>query len=310
MLRNSIIIYRGQNSVGRSKRLRQYTIPLILCIAYCLFWNAAFANIESFRTRLHQLNEKNWDESDIVMEIKFGREISARILSKYKLLEDKKLTRYINLVGSSIALHSQREELNYHFAILDDNSLDAYSAPGGYIFISRGLLNFVNDEAELAGILAHEIAHISLRHIVNEFNIKGSSREELSSLARFIGASANTTNAAFSQAIDEAMTLLFDSGFEKSEELQADNRATLLLANTGYDPSGLLRILSRIKQAKTNNKNSVTHPSFNKRFNRMSTLLKQNTFASGTYYIAKSRFFNNMHSNTAKGFLYHALPSP
>lgn len=265
------------------------------------------ANVDNFRTRLHQVRDKSMTANDVAMEIKFGKEVSARILGKYKLLDDPALTRYINLIGSSLALHSSRTELIFHFAVIDDNSLNAFSAPGGYIFISKGLVEFAEDEAELAGVLAHEIAHVVQRHIVNDLNIKGVPQEELSAFARFIGASAGTTRAAFSQAIDKAMSLLFDSGFQKSEELDADQTATLLLANSGYDPSGLLRMLTRIrKQNQQTNQASVTHPSFTKRFNHLILLLRQESLHAEEFHTAKNRFLANVNRRSVKGITENA----
>lgn len=282
---------------------RQLAVSVFCILVFNLGWNSAYANTNNFHTRLHQLQTDTWDENDVSVEIKFGKEISARILTRYKLLDDVKLTRYVSLVGTSLALHSTRTELAYHFAILDENTLNAFSAPGGYIFISKGLLDFIADESELAGILAHEIAHISQRHIVNALNIRGASREELSSVARFIGASAGTTGAAFSQAIDKAMETLFDSGFEKNEELQADSEATLLLANTGYDPAALLRVLHRLeKNSMSKSSASVTHPSYSKRFQELKLQLSQETLLSDSFNRARFRYLTNIKKISVKGF--------
>jgi len=303
---NSIAIYRNTGNTGSFKVLLCRLSFIIILFISCIICSNSLANIDNFRTRLHQVIDDSWNENDVVMEIKFGKEISARILSRFNLYDNKKLTRYVSLVGTSIALHSQRSELNYHFAILDDNSLNAYSAPGGYIFITKGLLNFINDEAELAGILAHEIAHITNRHIVNELNIKDASRENLSSLARFIGASAGTTSAVISKTINRAMAVLFETGFEKKDELEADYHATLLLANTGYDPTALMRLLTRISNS--TNKNlikSVTHPSFDKRFKNLSKIIGQNLFELHSFSTGKKRLELNMSKHTAKGFLYN-----
>jgi len=308
---NSIKTYRNTSDSSSFNVLLCRSTPLIIffisCFISCFISSNSVANIDHFRTRLNQVIDDNWNENDVVMEINFGKEISARILSRFRLFNNEKLTRYVSLVGTSIALHSQRPELNYHFAVLDDNSLNAYSAPGGYIFITKGLLHFINDEAELAAILAHEIAHITNRHIVTEFNIKDASRENLSSLARFIGASAGTTSAVISKTVNRAMAVLFDTGFEKPDELEADHQATLLLASTGYDPTALMRLLTRIRN-NTNKqmKKSVTHPSFKKRFENLSLIISQNSFDLNSFSTGKKRLELNLHKRTTKGLLYNA----
>src|SRR3989338_3678250 len=143
-------------------------------IHYSLFTGTAIAS-EDFRRRKSQtLAEESFStKDDVEAEIIFGREVAARILGRYKLYEDKNLARYINMVGRSAAQYANRPEIEFRFAILNTDIVNAFAAPGGYIFITKGALRLMEDEAELAGVLAHEVAHVSERHIVKELNIKG-----------------------------------------------------------------------------------------------------------------------------------------
>ncbi|HET7921146.1 MAG TPA: M48 family metalloprotease, partial [Gammaproteobacteria bacterium] len=97
-------------------------------------------------------------------EEQIGQEAAAVLLGASKPVDDPELQRYVNRVGLWIALHSDRPDLPWHFAVLNDNDIDAYAAPGGYVFVTKGLLLRLHSEAELAGVLGHEITHVVRKH--------------------------------------------------------------------------------------------------------------------------------------------------
>jgi len=254
--------------LGRSMRRFERAIVIFAIVSATILTTflsgvSAAANRES-RLRWHQVDLRQYSEDDVKTEIKFGREVAAKILATMPPSDDDSLNRYLSLVGQSLVYHSSRNELQFHFTLLKSNTVGAYSAPGGYIFVTEGLFNLLENEAELAAVLAHEISHINLRHIVKELNIKATKKEELSNLARFLGASGDTTRAVINQAVDKAYEVLFKNGFKKSQELNADASAIELLALTGYDPNALAAVLLRIGKLKGNH-NSKTHPQFSKR---------------------------------------------
>ena len=100
-------------------------------------------------------------------EIELGRAVASAVGSRYTLLRDEPLTRYVALVGNSVALQSDRPDIRYYFGVLDTDEVNAFAAPGGYVFITRGTLRLMRDEATLAGVLGHEIGHIALKHHVS-----------------------------------------------------------------------------------------------------------------------------------------------
>ena len=97
-------------------------------------------------------------------EIRIGRQISGNLLGAVPLVRDDKLQNYVNLVGNWVALQSGRQDLTWHFGVLDTEAINAFAAPGGYIFVTKGLYRLLNNEAELAGVLGHEIAHVTQKH--------------------------------------------------------------------------------------------------------------------------------------------------
>ena len=127
--------------------------------------NGAHADPQSFRQRAaEKIVTSASATADVKAEIEFGRGVAARILARYPPYNDPKLTRYVNLVGGGLAALSGRPELHYHFAILNTDDINAYSTPGGYVFVTLGALKLMHDESELAGVMAHETAHVALRH--------------------------------------------------------------------------------------------------------------------------------------------------
>ena len=249
---------------------------------------------QSFRQRASadQLLTPEDIESDVKAEIEFGRVVAARILGKFKLNEDYKLTKYITLVGRSLALNSNRPELIFHFGVLQTKDINAYTAPGGYVFVTRGALDLMQDENELAAVLAHEIAHVTEMHIVEELDIKGTNAGVGGGLARILGSAAETTRVAFEQVIDKAVSLLFREGLNKQDEFEADQVGTMLAANSGYDPSALYRYLQRVKQHKGEQTAIVskTHPSFNDRLVELANLSREESLSDLKSKIDVNRF--------------------
>lgn len=228
-----------------SSPIKVFVTLLLLLSTLCGATNAAAE--QDFRRRAHAINSNEFETGDIQAEVAFGREIAARILGREKLRDNAELARYITLIGQALALNSGRSELSFYFAVLDSEQVNAYSTPGGYVFITRGALKQMRDEAELAAVLAHEIAHVQLRHIVNAMHIRGKKTSGVMTWMSVItGGSADTAKVAFFQAVDQATNLLFEEGFNIRDELAADRVALMLLANTGYDPDALSRFLTRI----------------------------------------------------------------
>src|SRR5258708_19072534 len=155
-------------------------------------------------------------------EADIGRVVAARVLSTYPLAKDVKLQQYVTLVGNTVAAYSARPTLEWHFAVIDTPIVNAFSAPGGFIFITTGALKQMHSEAELAGVMGHEIAHVTQKHILKE--IKRSSVMSASlSLAQESSAGAQRLNDDYASKIGKiAFDKLFTSGLSRSDEAEAD----------------------------------------------------------------------------------------
>jgi predicted Zn-dependent protease len=234
--------------------------------------------------------------SDVSEEIRFGREVAARIIARSGLYDSPQLNKYVNLVGNAIALNTGRPELQFRFGVLDTDEINAYAAPGGYVFVTKGAMARMHDESELAGVLAHEIAHIVERHIVKELNIKGSDSSGTGGLAMIIGAPTEAARMAFSQFVDKAVDMLFKDGYKREDEAQADRDAVAFCALTGYDPAALSRYFDRLARTKGRNTEVLdkTHPPFDARIASMKTVMNDEGMTAGSYQTRKERFIDTV----------------
>ena len=183
-------------------------------------------------------------------EIELGRAVTAALGARYKLLRDESLTRYVALVGNAVALQSDRPDLKYYFGVLDTDEVNAFAAPGGYIFLTRGTLSLIRDEATLAGVLGHEVGHIALRHHVD--SIKKEKQAAINkgvgvSLARLglsfaPGVGGSVANAVVNPLLNVVADKVVEGvlrGFDRREEGEADVVGIKYAARATYDPAGL-----------------------------------------------------------------------
>jgi len=173
-------------------------------------------------------------------EITLGKDVAANLLGAAPLVNDPALQAYVNKVGLWIALHTSRPSLPWRFGVLDTNSVNAFATPGGYVFITRGMLMRMRDESELAGVLAHEISHVVEKHALNTMR-KG----KLVDLA----SDALSRNKPEYAKLVSAGTEIYARGLDKEDEFAADRMGVVLSARAGYDPYGLpatLQTLSSI----------------------------------------------------------------
>ncbi|MBW8371104.1 MAG: M48 family metalloprotease [Thiobacillus sp.] len=171
-------------------------------------------------------------------ETRIGRQISGNLLGAVPLVRDDKLQRYVNLVGNWVALQSGRKDVTWHFGVLDTEDINAFAAPGGYIFVTKGLYRRLNNEAELAGVLAHEIAHVTQKHHLKVL--------KQSSLIGALGQAASNKAKDSDQVVQNLIgngAEIMARGLDKNAEFQADRVGIVYAARAGYTPWGLPEVL-------------------------------------------------------------------
>lgn len=210
-------------------------------------------------------------------EYYIGRAVAARLSSTYPLYRNTRQTEYLNLIGQTIALHSEKPTTfgGYHFAILDSAEINAFACPGGIILITRGMMESVKSEEELAAVLAHEISHV-----IHRDGIAAISSSRWSEALLVIGSNAakefgpkDTAKlvSVFEGSIDDVVKTLVVNGYGRDQELAADASALKYLAAAGYDPQGLTGYLKRLEEAGKGSKGGMltTHPGTDDRLEKV-----------------------------------------
>lgn len=210
----------------------------------------------------------NWKNPSKQEEIALGREITGSLLGAAPLVKDEALQKYVNKVGRIVANQSERADLPWKFGVIESSDLNAFAAPGGYVLITKGLYQQLSNEAQLAGVLAHEIAHIVQKH-----QLKVLQKQQLLNMgASLITDKFGKNNQLAQKAIGSGAEISARS-LDKNAEYEADRMGMILAARAGYDVYGLAEVLQTIGQ---NNKtdNSVallfkTHPHPDERLTRL-----------------------------------------
>jgi beta-barrel assembly-enhancing protease len=223
-----------------------------------------------------QVVVKKQMEERVAQEKQVGRTLAARLTTKYSLVKSKEAEeamKYLFLLGNSIGSTSSRPELTFQFGILDDDNVNAFSCPGGYILISKGALRAIDNEAELAYVLAHEISHAVLSHSI-KIEQKGGFVEFI---ANFLSGGGGLVNLAIKQASAEMEKMLLEKGREKELEYDADQAGIVYSAVTmGYDYRSAVNFLKRLEADTVNTKTLVnTHPPYSERIDRIIQFSKQ-----------------------------------
>lgn len=219
-------------------------------------------------------------------EYYIGRSVSALILSRYPVWNNQAATSYLNLLAQAISLYSDRPEIyaGYHVLILDSEEINALSAPGGFIFITRGLLRLCPDEDTLAGIMAHEIGHISARHglqaikksrLLEAFKLLASEAAE-----RLAPHKMAQLTDIFEGALEDIVIQLIERGYDRKAEYEADSLALKTLHRSGYSAQGLVNFMEELDKEAINKKKEKagalkgwlsTHPAPQERLKRLET---------------------------------------
>jgi predicted Zn-dependent protease len=229
---------------------------------------------------------------DYKAEVEVGRNMAGRLFTFYGEYQNEGLKSYINSVGQYVARNGDYPDRRYMFSVLDSDSVNAFACPGGYILVTRGLLESAANEAEIAAILGHEAAHVGKKHMFN--SLRAMSKEQVekaeseaaarkrpdkysrarlrpvgdnsdsgSALAKFL-TTASGAGIGILQAAKLGMGLLLEKGLDKDLEFEADREGVKYAIRAGYDPKALDRFLERLAETKNKNNDKtvmdVTHP--------------------------------------------------
>lgn len=201
----------------------------------------------------------NWKNPSKAEEIALGREITGNLLGAAPLVKDEALQKYVNSVGRWVASQSDRPDLPWHFGVIESDDLNAFAAPGGYVMVTKGLYRKLTNEAQLAGVLGHEIGHIVKKH-----QLKVLQKQQLLNVgASFLSKQLGKDNKLVSKAIGSGAEISARS-LDKSAEYEADRLGLSYATRAGYEPFGLPEVLDTLSQTNKNDSSVAllfkTHP--------------------------------------------------
>jgi predicted Zn-dependent protease len=229
---------------------------LILLSVLFSFWSCA-VNPVTGRHEFMLLSEQE--------EVQLGTQTDAQIVRQYNLYPDAKLAGYISQMGQRLSKASHRSELSFHFKVLDASVVNAFAVPGGYVYLTRGILAGLNSEAELVGVMGHEIGHITARHSAQQY-----SRAQVAQVGLGLGAVVGQilpVIGGLTTGLAQAGVGLLFMSFSRDNERQADSLAVEYASRTGYDGGQLAAFFESLERMNPGSDRSglpswfSTHPS-------------------------------------------------
>jgi predicted Zn-dependent protease len=208
-------------------------------------------------------------------ERQLGAEVSAKLRERYGVVQDPAIHKYVTLTGATVAANSSLSNLPWTFIVLDTDGVNAFAAPGGFVHITRGALGLIRNEAELAGVLAHEIGHVMARHTIRAIQ-----------KAKIEGALANAaTRSAFLEQVGNRLySITLENSFDRGDEMEADKVAVSLANDATYAPAGLTGFLQSLADRNTAARERsglfASHPDIKSRTDEMARSIRANRFAS------------------------------
>jgi len=249
----------------------------------------------SITRHIENMGEKSDDE-----EVLIGKEMSASLLGAFPLSNNRDKQLYVNRVGVWLAMQTNRSNLKWHFAVLDVQNINAFASPGGYIFVTRGLLDILDNEAQLAGVLSHEIAHVIERHHMSELQSNASFgiASDLSRFALRQSTGETLPNHILSDEVSHKLTTatkaLYTNGLAKSDEFSADHLGMLITARAGYDPYAYLEVLHKLDKYSTDDSQLAllfkTHPKPAERLLNLEALIQSNRLNNADDKLLANRY--------------------
>jgi predicted Zn-dependent protease len=263
---------------------------IIFAAALLTFSVPAFAQLGGIGGALKKAQESKQKVDDLTIseteERQIGEDVSLKIRQRFGVVQDPAIHKYVTLLGTTLAKQSERPNLNWTFVVLDTDGVNAFASPGGIVHITRGALGLAKNEAELAGVLGHEIGHVAHKHTVNAIkksNAVKMGTEAASARASFLGNYAN-----------KAYEMILENNFDRGDELDADKVGVDLAQKAGYMSASLGDFLERLDERNKNqaerNGLFASHPETKERIDK----IRKQASASSSHAVVEPRFKSNV----------------
>jgi predicted Zn-dependent protease len=231
--RHSNSFFRVISDFFINKRGRLFLFPMIVCaLALSLLLTTCATNPATGERHINLFSESQ--------EIQIGRDADEQISTSLGLYPDQELAASVEDLGLRLSAKSERPHLPWTFRVLDDPTVNAFALPGGYIFVTRGILTYLNSEAELAGVVGHEIGHVTAMHSVYRM-----SSQQLTQIGFGVGMVLAPELAKYGQLASAGLGLMFLK-FSRDDELQADELGLRYMGRDGYDPNEMISVMEML----------------------------------------------------------------
>ena len=213
-------------------------------------------------------------------EHQIGQEVSDKVVEAFGVYQDANVTKYVTLVGAVLAQASPRPNIDWQFVVLDTDGVNAFAAPGGFVHITKGLLGLMKNESELAGVLAHEIVHVTEKHTVNAIQKSNA----FSAGTDAAGTGGGLARSVLLQIAQRAYSDILNNNFSRGDEDEADEKGVQLANKVGYAPTGLSSALNKLvernKDVKEKNGLFASHPQMKDRLANIEKVIKDRKLAA------------------------------
>jgi len=263
--------------------MKQALIAVVLVLAVALAVAApASAQLGGILGKAGKVADVGKKLSDVKIsdedERKIGADVSERVRQRYGVVQDPAIHKYVSLVGAMVTQISTRPKLSWQFIVLDTDGVNAFAAPGGFIHITRGALALMNTEAELAGVLAHEVTHVTQKH-----TIKAIQNSRLKDVGLELAPDGSLGKEAIKAIAAEAYNMIY-AGYSRGEELESDQLGVVLADKAGYDPKGLggflAALTARNKSASEKQGLFASHPEMQERLDKLTKTIADKKLVS------------------------------
>jgi beta-barrel assembly-enhancing protease len=244
-------------------KIRSAILGAMAVVVFAAPASAQLGGLSGALKRAEQFRELQITDAE---ERELGALVSQKVRERYGVVQDAAVHRYVTLVGQIVAQATGESDMTWTFVVLDTDAVNAFAAPGGFVHITRGALALIQDEAELAGVLGHEIIHVTEKHTIRAIqknkSIQMGADEKLSGNA-----------ALLNRLVENVYLDIVEKGFGRGEEMESDEKALEAANKLGYAPQGLSRFLTRLQERNKASKEKrglfASHPEMKERLSRL-----------------------------------------
>jgi predicted Zn-dependent protease len=256
------------------------SLLVLAILAICAPAQAQFGGLGGAVKRVQQAQDAKKKIDDLTFteeeEQTIGSDVSLKVRQRFGVVQDPAVHKYVSLVGMTLAKASDRPDLPWTFIVLDTDGVNAFASPGGYVHITRGALGLIHNEAELAGVLGHEIGHVVRKHTLNALRKNAAVK---------LGTSAASDRSAFLAGVGNVVyDNVLENAYDRGDELDADRLGVELPAKVGYLPSALGAFLERLDERNKDQaeKNGLfaSHPETKERIDKIKAMATAKTTAT------------------------------